>query len=326
MIEALPDVVALLNQDYVCLYLSPAVETVLGYPRGELLGRPADVVVRPEHLSVAWGSRAEAEAGSTDCNVVQVLTRDGRYIWMEGAVCRITDPRDGRKYYLMRSRDASAEIALREQLVAAHQRYTALMETMSEAVIVLDHRQVITSMSRQAVELLGWPEDRLLGRNLFDALDLRDAKGHRSTRPDGGLLERLARGERVETWRSVLRGDGRLAMLNVRVVPLPGPAGQAPSLVCAFSDGLGPRVEDEQPQIDRARVRAAVGVTRRQGDVLDLLAAGHDVREIARRMAITEHSVRHHLKGLMGRLGVRSQVQLLVAAARRGLVDLSAAP
>jgi DNA-binding CsgD family transcriptional regulator len=65
----------------------------------------------------------------------------------------------------------------------------------------------------------------------------------------------------------------------------------------------------------------AVGLTPREREVLALLAAGNDVREIAARMQVQVSTVRGYVKSLLGKFGVHSQLQAVVLASRAGLID-----
>lgn len=62
------------------------------------------------------------------------------------------------------------------------------------------------------------------------------------------------------------------------------------------------------------------GLTAREGQVLRLLAEGCSSMVIARRLAITPRTTKHHLSNIYRRLGVNSSVEALVRAYREGLV------
>jgi len=64
-------------------------------------------------------------------------------------------------------------------------------------------------------------------------------------------------------------------------------------------------------------------LTPRQHDVLALLAAGRTVGQIAGTLGLSPHTVRDHVKALREQLGVHSQVDAVVTAARAGLVALT---
>jgi LuxR family transcriptional regulator of csgAB operon len=56
------------------------------------------------------------------------------------------------------------------------------------------------------------------------------------------------------------------------------------------------------------QVLLALGLTRRQREVLQLLWRGSTNADIALALSISEHTVRHHLEDIYRRLGVKSRV------------------
>jgi DNA-binding CsgD family transcriptional regulator len=60
----------------------------------------------------------------------------------------------------------------------------------------------------------------------------------------------------------------------------------------------------------------ALGLTRRQVEVLQLVSRGDTNADIAAALTISEHTVRHHLEDIYRRLGVRSRVAAAHAATR----------
>lgn len=59
----------------------------------------------------------------------------------------------------------------------------------------------------------------------------------------------------------------------------------------------------------------------RERDVLDQLALGRSNGEIARALHVSESTVKTHLSSMMLKWNVRDRVQILIRAARAGLVD-----
>jgi len=51
------------------------------------------------------------------------------------------------------------------------------------------------------------------------------------------------------------------------------------------------------------------GLTRRQRDVLELLAAGHSDTEIATTLCISRRTAAHHVAAILARLGVNNRTQ-----------------
>ena len=87
-----------------------------------------------------------------------------------------------------------------------------------------------------------------------------------------------------------------------------------PSIASAVLDG-GARI-----------VREAGGgspaITAREGDVLRLLALGLPNKAIARRLGISDHTVKFHVGALLQKLDARSRTEAVASAVRRGLLAL----
>jgi two-component system nitrate/nitrite response regulator NarL len=67
------------------------------------------------------------------------------------------------------------------------------------------------------------------------------------------------------------------------------------------------------------RTVAASALTRREQEVLRLLAQGLDQGEIARQFAISENTVATHIQHILEKLGVHSRAQAVALALRTGL-------
>ena len=90
---------------------------------------------------------------------------------------------------------------------------------------------------------------------------------------------------------------------------------------------LGQSVLD--PQVQRRLVEAATlpppdgtlpdGLTTREGEVLALIAAGLSNREIAKRLYVSEATVKSHVNRLFAKTGVRDRAQAVNYAYRHGL-------
>jgi len=85
------------------------------------------------------------------------------------------------------------------------------------------------------------------------------------------------------------------------------------------------------PNLLRTLVAAAPPVeeflprlSRREHDVLQMLAVGMEVRAIADRLGISLNTCRGYVKTLLSKLNAHSQLEAVVVANRHGLVDASA--
>jgi DNA-binding NarL/FixJ family response regulator len=62
-------------------------------------------------------------------------------------------------------------------------------------------------------------------------------------------------------------------------------------------------------------------ITRREGEVLELIAEGLVNREIGQRLFLSEETVKSHVKTVMEKLHARSRAHAVALALRGGLLD-----
>lgn len=72
----------------------------------------------------------------------------------------------------------------------------------------------------------------------------------------------------------------------------------------------------------RDKERMLAQFTPRELDVLSLLAEGMDTQDMSERLAIAPHTVEWHVRHVLEKLEVHSKLQAVIAAARKGLIDL----
>ena len=103
-------------------------------------------------------------------------------------------------------------------------------------------------------------------------------------------------------------------------------AGPIVSALKVVAEGLavfGPELASSLlPARTRPHESPAEELTPRELQVLQLLAEGQPNKEIARRLGISEHTVKFHVNAILGKLNVQSRTEAVVRATRLGLVLL----
>jgi DNA-binding NarL/FixJ family response regulator len=69
--------------------------------------------------------------------------------------------------------------------------------------------------------------------------------------------------------------------------------------------------------------RGNIPLSRREEEVLRLVAEGLTNKEIARQLTVSENTVKTHVTSLFNRLGVDSRARAVAVAASEGLLDRS---
>jgi len=72
----------------------------------------------------------------------------------------------------------------------------------------------------------------------------------------------------------------------------------------------------------RRLAELAEPLTPRESEVLQMLASGLANKQIAAKLAISEHTVKFHVASILGKLGAGSRTEAVSLGIRRGLVLL----
>jgi PAS domain S-box-containing protein len=322
VLHAVPGGVLLLNGDYVCTFASDGVRKIFGVDPGSLIGMRPDALVDADALPQVWAGRAAVAAGERAViNQLHVGGADGTNRWVESTSSRVVDPESRAACTAVHIREVTTEVETRAALTRLADRYRAVLTLVDEAVVQLDAQGRIESFNAQAQRLLHRGARELLGAHGVGLLDLRDQDGRPLTGPMSLAVASLAGDGTRGVWRSILRGDGRRRLVRVKLTEFEGPRPDGGGFLLVLREaGESEGAASPAPSLHQAR--RAAGLTAREGDVLDGLADGGDVPTIARNLGISVHSVRGHVKSITAKLGVHSQLQAVIAAVQRGMVDL----
>ncbi len=86
---------------------------------------------------------------------------------------------------------------------------------------------------------------------------------------------------------------------------------------------LSPHFADDIPAVRSEALSAPIEpLTEREREVLQLMAEGLANRAIARRLDISEHTVKFHANAIFGKLDVQSRTEAVVRATRAGLIHI----
>ena len=84
--------------------------------------------------------------------------------------------------------------------------------------------------------------------------------------------------------------------------------------------GTEPRREPGPAAAPEASAPGSVGLTRREMEILRLIAAGTGTEQIASRLAISVHTVRNHVRSLRHKLDAKTKLDAVMTAMRHDLL------
>jgi diguanylate cyclase (GGDEF)-like protein/PAS domain S-box-containing protein len=216
LVQHASDIIMVLGSDGIIRYVSPAFETILGYPASEAVGMNGVELAYPDDLDVL---RDALVAGSprhgTGAAEIRLCTRTGRWLWFDVIVTDLSrDPSVGG--WVANLRDVTDRKAQAEALNEAQEVFRHAFDDapIGIGLVALDGR--ILRANRAMGVLLGRTQEDLIGRSvshLTHPADLAMSDDHRS---------RLNHGE-IDSYRlekRYVRPDGSIvwAALSVSLV------------------------------------------------------------------------------------------------------------
>jgi DNA-binding NarL/FixJ family response regulator len=122
--------------------------------------------------------------------------------------------------------------------------------------------------------------------------------------PDPGISNRILHS----------RAGGMILQADISSEPIVQTIKSVASGLLVFDSALMPQQSEEDPH--------AEALTPREGEVLRLLADGSGNKEIAARLNISEHTIKFHIRSILGKLGAASRTEAVARGLRSGLIDM----
>lgn len=202
-----------------------------------------------------------------------------------------------------------------------------------DGVAVIDADYRVIYWNRSAQEILGYAPEEAVGRPCFDVFKGMADRGGIVCGPECSLLSCALRGEKIHSFNLLTqRQDGRQLWLNLSTMFMEDFEGQPNVVVHMFRDIdrlqraqelLGEFLlrasELAAPLPQRARGQGQEKLTKRERQVLTLLAQGLTAKEIARQLTVSEATARNHIQNVLSKLGLHSRLEAALYAIERGL-------
>ena len=173
--------------------------------------------------------------------------------------------------------------------------------------------------------MLGFAPEEVVGQPCFLAVMGREPNGHPVCRRGCAVTRNARRGRGTAAYEVTARArDGSARLLSFRIVVLDQPRGEF-RVLHLFREVRGTGGEVARTAFARARrpdseAEFADPLTRRELQVLRLVAEGSTVDELAASLSISAFTARNHIANVQSKLGARSRLEMVLLGMRRGLV------
>jgi PAS domain S-box-containing protein len=204
-----------------------------------------------------------------------------------------------------------------------------LLTHTADGVCAVNGGGKVVFWNRSAERILGHTAREVLGRSCCEVFVGRDAAGNRLCYQGCHVMALVHRGEPVQHFQMATRTKaGKPLWLDISILVLPGTRRELTTTVHLFRDVTAAR---EIESLVRERLTQARGdggggsppdapLTRRELEVLRLIAGGANTRKIAGLLHVSPATVRNHVQNIFGKLGLHSRLEAAAYAMRRGLV------
>ncbi len=215
---------------------------------------------------------------------------------------------------------------------------SAAIRTLDGAFAV-DEEQRIIYWSDSAERLLGYREEEVLGKRCYEVIAGGDYLGHPFCRRNCPTIVNARHGRPTPNYDLCTgRKDGEALWINMGIVLLR--LGEIKLMTLhLFRDVTQRRRIEEKAQAAIAALRELDSsapreqsvefapypvpmprLSRRELDVLRLLACGMTTPQIAESLSVSRTTVRNHVTNILTKLGARSRLQAIIYASRHHLV------
>jgi PAS domain S-box-containing protein len=278
------------------VYVSPQVETLLGYPSREWIENPSLLhdAVHPDDLE---GVLADAErlrrTGEPLRSEYRYVAADGRVVWVLDETILVRDER-GTPLWVQGFLLDITESKLAEETRA---RLAAIVESSSDAITSASADLRYTSWNQGAERMFGVSAEQMLGRPLTALLP--------EERQDDalGVLRRVIDEDQVGQLETVRRrGNGDLVHVAFTYSPIRDSSGKVVGVSAIGQDVT----ERKRAEADRERLLAAEQEARAFAEAAqrDLFAQNERLRELDRLkdefIALVSHELRTPLTSIRG--------------------------
>ena len=217
-----------------------------------------------------------------------------------------------------------------------------IVEISARAAVAANQSNLIVAWNAAAVELFGFTEDEVLGKNLQLVIQARDVHGNRLSVDHGAFHDMIRIGEAPNSFElAIITATGKMLRVAVSIMVVLGAKKTDYNAIYLMTPMHRRRRADEaidrllaQVNIPGVTVPGATSpsgadqrgsrpkprLTRRQLEVLLLMAEGKHSGEIATELGISVHTVRTLIQGILRTLGATNRLEAVSRALQESII------
>ncbi|MES2431783.1 MAG: PAS domain S-box protein [Bacteroidota bacterium] len=139
LLENTNDVIAVLDEDFQRIYVSPSSERVTGWDNEYMLNTPGVNHVHPEDIAATKAIYNELlnNPGKPVDTLIRSMHKDGHYMWIEGVGINLFHDENVRGI-VFNFRDVTERIENQKRIIASEEQFRHSLDSMLEGVQIID--------------------------------------------------------------------------------------------------------------------------------------------------------------------------------------------
>jgi PAS domain S-box-containing protein len=179
--------------------------------------------------------------------------------------------------------------------------------------------------NRAAEKVLGWSAREILGRLCCDVFVGSDDRGNRLCYQGCHVMSLVKLGEPVQHFDMQTKTKaGRAVWLDISILQAPSSGPGGPLTIHLFRDVTASkellRLVHERFKAPSTLPDETMVLTRRELEILRLLAGGANTKALAERLHVSGATIRNHVQNIFAKLGVHSRLEAVAYANQHGLL------
>jgi two-component system, cell cycle sensor histidine kinase and response regulator CckA len=203
--QSVSDTIITIDENSAILFVSPAVEKILGYKPAEMIGQPLTMII-PQRLQSRHMAGLQRYKKSREKHILwngielPAIHRNGSEIQVEISFGEYRS--GGESVFTAVIRDITSRKLTEEALKSSEQYHRSLFQLANDAIVIFNaFDETVFDVNERACQIYGIPREEFIGKSLKEL----------SENPDGGdsfLSDLLRRGSGEEYETVHLRADG----------------------------------------------------------------------------------------------------------------------
>jgi PAS domain S-box-containing protein len=208
---------------------------------------------------------------------------------------------------------------------AAERGLDHILARSGDGVFAVGTEGRVVLWNRAAEKILGWSAREVMGRPCCDLFVGIDEHGNRLCYKGCHVMSLVKLAEPVQHFDMQTRTKaGRPVWLDISILEAPSSGPGTALAIHLFRDVTATRellrLVHERLQAPSPPPDEATGLTRREFEVLRLMAGGANTKVLAERLHVSPATVRNHAQNIFSKLGVHSRLEAVAYATQHHLL------